>query len=246
MKTKLKFLFIFFATLSLISCSEEDLNPEITFTADITNPEVGEKITFTITGEADTYVIFTGDDSHEFKNSHLAVTSGVDVDQELVVLNSSRLQEIRDFLEPRVNNHNATAGPNSQLDLNAIMTNIATQVDVEYSNKLTAAYIIWEYMTELQGQVARDIVDAFYEDKSTLLAPTEGFSTGFAVDRYEKTFEYSFNAEGMYLVTLIATNLSDKQYSGSGYQDDRTASGDEYKYGRGYKEILITVKPQQP
>ena len=91
--------------------------------------------------------------------------------------------------------------------------------------------------------MARDIVDMYYQDKSTLLAPEGGFSTGAAVDRYEKTMEYSYSAEGTYVVTLIATNVSNKQYSGSGYQDDRTSPGSEYDLSRTIKELVITVQP---
>ncbi|WP_242155536.1 DUF5017 domain-containing protein [Aestuariivivens sediminis] len=241
MKLRIKFLLIFLTTSIFISCSDDLETPEVDFTVDNSSPVVGETVKFTITGGAETFVIFTGDENHEFEKSHLAITSGVDVDQELVVLRSEALPDIRDFLEPSVNTHNANAGPGNQLNLDAIMTNMATQVGIEYTNKLTAAYIIWEYFTELQGQVARDIVDAYYEDNSTLLAPEGGFSTGVAIDRYEKTLEYSYANPGMYVVTLIATNLSDKQYSGSGYQDDRTSSGDEYDLSRNIKELVITV-----
>lgn len=242
MKKRIKFIAIFLLTSLFISCGEDVETPDFNFTVDNLSPKVGEKIKFTINGDAETFVIFTGNPGHEFEKSHMALTIGLDLDQELVVLNSSRLQDIRNFLLPRVNNYNSTVGPNAQLDIDAIMTNIATQVDIEYTNKLTAAYIIWQYMTELSGQVARDIVNNFYEDKSTLLAPTGGFSTGFAVNRYDKTMEYTYNIPGMYIVTLIATNVSDKNYSGSGYQDDRTSFAGEYNYGRSIRELIITVQ----
>ena len=242
MKLRIKFLLIFLATSLCIGCSDDLETPEVEFTVDNSNPGVGETVTFTITGDAETFVIFTGDTNHEYEKSHLALTSGVDVDQELVEVTADSLPEIRDYLEPRVNDYNASAGSN-QLDLDGIMANIATQVGIQYTNKLTAAYIIWEYMSELEGQVARDIVDMFYEDKSTLLAPEGGFSTGIPIDRYEKALEYAYSDPGMYEVTLIATNVSDKQYSGSGYQDDRTSSADEYDFGRTIKTLIITVQP---
>jgi len=241
MKITIKFILILLATSFIVSCSDNLETPDVELTVDNANSSVVESITFTITGEAETFVIFTGDENHEFEKSHLAATAGLDLDQELVTLANDSLPQIRTFLTPYVDDHNANAGAGNQLDLDAIMTNIATQVDIEYTNKLTAAYIIWQYFTELEGQVSRDIVDMYYEDNSTLLAPEGGFSTGAAINRYDKTYEYSYSQAGTYTVTLIATNVSNKQYSGSGYQDDRTSSGNEYDLGRTIKELVITV-----
>ncbi|SNR54242.1 hypothetical protein SAMN06265371_1054 [Lutibacter agarilyticus] len=243
MRNYIKSFLIYSVALAFLSCSTDAPEPEVSFNVDNANPQVGEAITFNISGGADTYVFYTGDTSHDFANSHLVLTEGIDVDKEFVVLATDSLPKIKDFLQPYIDSHNENAGENDQLDLDVIITNIATQVGLEYTNKLTAAYIIWEYMTQLQGQVTKDIVDMFYEDKSTLLAPEGGFSTGFAINRYEKTFEYTYTTPGMYVVTLIASNLSNKQYSGSGYQDDRTSSGDEYDINRTIRELIITVQP---
>lgn len=241
MKNYIQLLLIITSTL-FFSCSDIE-TPEVDFTVNNTNPKVGETVKFTITGEAETFVIFTGDNNHEFEKSHLAVTEGLDVDQELVVMVADSLPKIKTYLQPFINTYNATVGANAQLNIDDIMANIETLVDKEYTNKLTAAYEIWNFMTVINGQTARNIVDFYFQNKSVLLAPTGGFSTGFAVNRYDKTLEYTYTAPGMYIVTLVATNLSDKQYSGSGYQNDRTSSGNEYKYGRTLREITITVQP---
>ena len=242
MKNYIKFLILILTTNFFMSCSDVE-SPEVDFTADNINPKVGETVKFTITGEGETFVIFTGDTSHEFENSHIAITSNEDTDQELIVMVTDSLPKIRTYLEPFINNYNATVGQTSQINLDNVMTNLATLVDKEYTNKLTAAYEIWQFVSFIPGEVTRDLVNLYFQDKSTLLAPSDGFSTGFAVDRYEKTMEYVYTTPGTYLVTLIATNLSDKQYSGSGYQDDRTSSGNEYLYGRTFRELVITVQP---
>ena len=243
MINNIKSLLVLATLVITVSCSEEAPTPEVNFTVDNPNPQVGETITFTISGDAETYVIFTGDDSHEFAKSHLVLTEGIDLDQELVVLAADSLPEIRDYLEPRINNYNSNVGANEQVSLDNVMTNIATLVGKEYTNKYTAAYEIWEFVPGLQGEEIRNLVDLYFEDNSVLLAPEGGFSTGVAIDRYKNTYEYIYSGVGTYIVTLIATNVGDKQYSGSGYQDDRTASGDEYGLNRSIKELIITVRP---
>lgn len=226
-------LLLFAAVLTcLVGCDDDIEFSGISFTADKLDVSVGEDVTFTINGKAETFAIYTGDTGHEFNKSYLAVTSGQELDQELVILTQDSIPEIRDFLTPIVDNYNSDVSVNLQYDIDEIMINIESQVGIEYSNKLTAAYLIWEYMSELNGQVARDIVDLFYENESILLAPPDGFSTGFAIDRYDKTFSYVYDEPGMYLVTLIATNISEMQYPENDYYE-----------GRAFKEIVITVRP---
>lgn len=243
MINNIKSLLILAILVITISCSKEALTPEVNFNVDNPNPQVGETITFTLSGDAETYVVYTGDNSHEFAKSHLALTEGIDVDQELVVLATDSLQAIREYLEPSINNYNTTVNANEQISLDNVMSNIANLVGKDYTNKLTAAYEMWEFAPGLQGEVFRDLVDLYFEDNSILLAPEGGFATGFAVNRYEKTFKYTYSTPGTYTATLIATNVGGKEYSGSGYQDDRTSSGDEYDLNRKIKELVITVQP---
>jgi len=239
----IKSLLVLATLVIIVSCSTDAETPEVSFKVDNSSPMVGETVTFTITGDAETFVIFTGDASHEFAKSHLAVTEGMDVDQELVVLATDSLPEIRDYLDPIITNYNGTVGANQQVSLDNVMTSIATLVDKEYTNKLTAAYEMWEFAPGLQGEVFRVLVDLYFEDNSVLLAPEGGFSTGAAVNRYEKTYQYTYSESGTFTATLIATNVGNKQYSGSGYQDDHTSSGNEYDVNRIFKEIVITVQP---
>lgn len=243
MINNIKSLLILAVLVIIISCSKEALTLEVNFTVDNQNPQVGETISFTVSGDAETYVVYTGDNSHEFEKSHVALTEGIDVDQELVVLTTDSLQAVREYLEPTINTYNSTANVNDQISLDNVMNNIANLVGKEYTNKQTAAYEMWEFAPGLQGQLFRDLVDLYFEDNSILLAPEGGFSTGFAVNRYEKTFKYTYSTPGTYTATLIATNVGGKKYSGSGYQVDRTSSGDEYDLNRTIKELVITVQP---
>lgn len=243
MKNYIKSLLICSVALAFLSCSTDAPQPEVSFTVDNPNPQVGETVTFTITGGADTYVIYTGDANHDFAKSYLVVTQGMDVDQELVVLVNDSLPKVRDFLEPRINNYNASVGPNQQYDLDDVMTKISGLVGKEYTNKLTAAYEIWEFVPGIQGENIRNLVDLYFEDTSVLLAPDGGFSTGVAIDRYNTTYTYTYSESGSFTATLVASNVSEKQYSGSGYQNDRTSSGDEYDINRAYKELVINVQP---
>ncbi len=246
----IKPLTILLAIMTLVGCSKDIESPETSFTADKVSLLVGETVTFTVTGDAETYVIFTGDNMHDYTKSHLAITEGFDVDQEEVVLTADSLISLTPWFINIVDIHNASLQPGTTpVDANAILGNIETLVDNNYTNKETAIYEAYLFMTEFnsaeQGKAqntAREMVNLYYEDHSVLLAPEEGFSTGFAINRYDKTFEYAYNEAGTYTVTLVATNVGDKKYSGSGYSDDRTSSGDEYDLSRTIKELSITVQ----
>lgn len=238
----IKYFAILFVLLTFLSCRKDIQSPEISFTADKVNLQVGETVTFNISGDAETFAIFTGDSTHEFSKSHLAVTEGLVVDQEEVVLTADSLVNVKPWLALRVDEYNATLGGGTPLSVETILGNLETLVDKNYTNKETAAYEAYLFMMDLGSAVARNMVNFYYEDQSVLLAPEGGFSKGEAIDRYKKSFEYAYNEPGTYTVTLIATNASYKKYSGSGYQDDRTSSGSEYDLNRTIKEISITVQ----
>lgn len=246
----IKFLVILFAIVTVVGCSKDAIAPEVDITADNVNLQIGETVTFTISGEAETFVVFTGDSMHEFVKSHLYITEGQELDQEVVVLTADSLLSLTPWLTLIVDNYNGGLDPGAPtVSIDAILGNLETLVDKEYTNKETAAYEAYLFLTDLNGDgiaraqnVARDMVNTYFEDHSVLLAPEEGFSTGFAIDRYDKTFEYAYNEAGTYTVTLLATNVGDKKYSGSGYNDDRSSSGDEYDLNRTIKELTITVQ----
>ena len=82
----------------------------------------------------------------------------------------------------------------------------------------------------------------YFDDNSTLLAPEGGFSLGAAIHRYDKEYTYTYAEAGTFKAVVIATNVSSKKYSGSGYQDNATASASEYSYFRELKEVSVTIK----
>jgi hypothetical protein len=215
--------------LVVVSCESDDVsNPDVQFFVDNDNPTVGESLTFSIEGGAETYAIYTGDEGREFQNSNLVVTEGQELDQELVFLSADSIPAITTFIQVRVDDYNAENNPDISAD--EIMNNISTLVGVEYTNKLTAAYEIYLFAPELEGFVARNLVDFFFTNESVLLAPPDGFSTGLPVDRYEKVLEYSYSTPGMYNATLVATNVGN---SSNNYETSYTT-----------KEIIITVDPE--
>jgi hypothetical protein len=69
-----------------------------------------------------------------------------------------------------------------------------------------------------------------------------GFSTGVAINRNELTYSYKFTTAGTYVVTLLGTRLSDKNYSGSGYIYNSTSSASEYNYKRNTDTVTIVVQ----
>ena len=89
-----------------------------------------------------------------------------------------------------------------------------------------------------------NLVTSYFTNNSVLLAPEGGFSTGKALNRNSLTYSYKFTTAGTYVVTLLGTKLSDKNYSGSGYIDDRSSSAGEYDYRRNTATVTIEVKPK--
>ena len=86
------------------------------------------------------------------------------------------------------------------------------------------------------------LVEPYFTNLSVLLTPVGGFSTGVAINRYDLTYSYKFTVPGTYVVTLLGTKLSDKNYFGSGYTLDRSSSAGEYDYKRHMDSVTIVVK----
>ena len=82
----------------------------------------------------------------------------------------------------------------------------------------------------------------YFTNLSVLLTPVGGFSTGVALNRNELTYSYKFSTPGTYVVTLLGTRLSDKNYSGSGYIYNSSSSASEYTYNRNTDTVTILVQ----
>ena len=226
---------------SFTSCEKEELDTWVSLEADKTEVAINETVSFKIAGNAETYVVYTGDIGHVFANSYLVITEGKKLDQEDYVLTKASLDTWTPILTTEINAFNIL-NPNATLNANSIITGLLALVDKSFY-KDTAANRIRELMPTLKTYTdCGALVSAYFTNKSVLLAPAGGFSTGVALNRNSLTYTYKFATAGTYIVTLLGTKLSNKEYSGSGYIDDRTSSASEYNYKRNTASVTIIVK----
>ena len=226
---------------SFTSCQEDELDTWVSIEADKTEVAINEAVTFKIAGNAETYVVYTGDFGHDFAKSYLVITEGKKIDQEEYVLTQASLDTWIPFLTAEIIAYNLL-NPKAPLDADAIIAGLEALVDKPYY-KDTAANRIRELMPTLKTYTdCGNLVVTYFTNKSVLLTPVGGFSTGVALNRNNLTYTYSFKLAGTYVVTLLGTNLSNKDYSGSGYIDDRTSSASEYNYNRNTATVTIVVK----
>ena len=223
------------------SCEKDEIDTWVSLEADKTTVAVNETVSFTMTGNAETYVIYTGDAGHEFAKSYLVITGGKKVDQEDYVLTQANLDTWTPILTAEIAAYNIL-NPSTTLDANAIITGLQRLVDKSYY-KDTAANRIRELMPTLKTFTdCQNLVGAYFTNLSVLLTPAGGFSTGVAINRNNLTYSYKFGTPGTYVVTLLGTRLSDKNYSGSGYIYNSTSSASEYNYKRNTDTLTIVVQ----
>jgi len=243
MKTKysistLKLLTILFL---FASCEKDEIDTWVSIEADKTIVAINETVTFKMSGNAETYVVYTGDTGHDFTKSYLVITGGKKVDQEDYVLTQVKLDIWIPILTAEIAAYNIL-NPNSPLNANAIIAGLGSLVDKSYY-KDTAAIKIRELMPTLKTFVdCQNLVVTYFTNLSVLLTPVGGFSTGVAINRYNLSYSYKFDTPGTYVVTLLGTRLSDKIYSGSGYVYNSTASASEYTYNRNTARVTIVVQ----
>jgi len=243
MKTKYSINILMLLTIlfCFTSCEKDEIDTWVSLEADKTTVAVDSTVTFTMTGNAETYVVYTGDTSHDFANSYLVITGGKIVDQEDYVLTQASLDTWIPILNDEIIAYNLL-NPNTTLDANAIITGLQGLVDKSYY-KDTAANRIRELMPTLKiFNECQNLVDTYFTNLSVLLTPDGGFSTGVAINRYNLTYSYKFSTPGTYVVTLLGTRLSDKNYSGSGYIYNSTSSASEYTYNRNTDTVTIVVQ----
>ena len=223
------------------SCEKDEIDTWVSLEADKTTVAVDSTVTFTMTGNAETYVVYTGDTRHDFANSYLVITGGKKVDQEEYVLTQARLDTWTPILNAEIIAYNLL-NPNTTLDANAIIAGLKRLVDKSYY-KDTAANRIRELMPTFKlYSDCQNLVGTYFTNLSVLLTPVGGFSTGVAINRNELTYSYKFTTPGTYVVTLLGTRLSDKNYSGSGYIYNSTSSASEYNYNRNTDTVTIVVQ----
>lgn len=177
------------------SCEIEDLDTWVSIEADKTEVAIDETVTFNITGNAETYVVYTGDTGHDFAKSYLVITEGIKLDQEEYVLTQASLDTWIPILTTEIIAYNLL-NPNNILDANAIIAGLSSLVDKPYY-KDTAANRIRELMPTLKTYTdCGNLVVTYFTNNSVLLAPVGGFSTGVALNRNNLTYSYKFAAAG--------------------------------------------------
>jgi hypothetical protein len=243
MKTKysIRILMLLTILFCFTSCEKDEIDTWVSLEADKTTVAVNETVSFKMIGNAETYVVYTGDTGHDFTKSYLVITGGKKVDQEEYVLTQARLDTWTPILNAEIIAYNLL-NPNTTLDANAIIAGLKRLVDKSYY-KDTAANRIRELMPTFKlYSDCQNLVGTYFTNLSVLLTPVGGFSTGVAINRNELTYSYKFTTAGTYVVTLLGTRLSDKNYSGSGYIYNSTSSASEYTYNRNTDTVTIVVQ----
>jgi hypothetical protein len=238
---------------SFTSCIKDDLDTWVSIEASKSVVTVDEPVTFKISGNAETYVVYTGDAGHDFAKSYLVVTEGKKIDQEEYVLTQANLDAWTLVLQPELTtlDDNNTDSPvtMANVDLPTILVELKKMVDTPYYfdtaaqnlNRIMPDFVKIKDCNEFITGVLPS-KPAHFTNNSISLTPAGGFSTGVALNRNNLTYSYKFNNAGTYVVTLLGSKLSDKNYSGSGYIDDRTSSASEYDYRRNTATVTIEVK----
>lgn len=228
---------------SFTSCVKDDIDTWVSLEASKTAVAVNETVTFNVSGNAETYVIYSGDAGHDFAKSYLVVTEGKKLDQEEYVLTQAKLDTWTPILTAEIDAWNALpSNANAPLDATAIFAGLNALVDKPYYLD-TATNRLREIMPTFKTySQCGTLVTTYFTNNSVLLAPVVGFSTGVALNRNSLTYSYKFTTAGTYVVTLLGTKLSDKNYSGSGYIDDRSSSAGEYNYRRNTATVTIVVQ----
>jgi hypothetical protein len=244
---KIKYSISILKLLSILflfaSCEKDDLDTWVSIEADKTIVAVDSTVTFKMSGNAETYVVYTGDTGHDFTKSYLVITGGRTIDDENYVLTQAKLDIWIPILTAEIAAYNANPlSPPPPLNVNTIITGLQGLVDQSYY-KDTAAIRIRELMPTLKSfPECQNLVDTYFTNLSVLLTPLGGFSTGVAINRYNLTYSYKFRTPGTYVVTLLGTRIGDKIYSGSGYIYNSTASASEYNFGRNTATVTIVVQ----
>ena len=253
MKIKYSTCILMLLTLlfSFTSCVKDELDTWVSLEADKTIVAVNETVSFKIAGNAETYVVYTGDTlidnsgkkiSRVFANSYLVLTQGQKIDQEEYVLTQTKLDTWTPILTAEINAWNAVT-TNTPIDKVTVFAKLKSSVNTLYyfdDAKNLLIGILSPFKTDSQ---CGTFVSTYFTKNQVLLAPgVVGFSIGEPVNRNNLTYSHTFKRRGTYTVTLLGTKIGQKNYSGSGYIDDRTSSASEYDYRRNIATVTIVVQ----
>lgn len=248
------------STIVLFSCDNGLDELSLNVIATPSTVGVGDSVEFEIVGMAETFAIFTGDSLHNYDSSFLAIAAGQELDLGALVLTNTRLNIAAPWIEVEVIDYNEYIkdyNENLKNDTTIeeeekvyqdtvvyehVMENLSTLiVGQEYRNVPNAVYEVASVIFGMRD-LAQSLVEDFFQDNGEYLAPEGGFHTGVPLNRYNLRYSYAYKYPGTYTVTVIATGVSNKQYSGSGYNGNRTASASEYNFERLIKQVQVTVQ----
>lgn len=219
------FLLLFVAA----SCGKEVAIPDVDLTASKNRVAVNEPVTFTATGTADGFALYTGDAGHEFEYSKYALTKDKDIEKEIVYLTPAGYDSLK------------VAG----LLPDSVLSVIKSLTGIRYNGLSVPTEKILEFTNyELQFDPVLPQVQAYFTIEHFAGAPLSGYATGVALDPevVARTYTYAYTAPGAYTVYLLATNVGHKKYTAQGYNENRITSQAEYDRSTQLKSITITVE----
>ena len=227
MKTFQNIILIAITTLIFYSCKKNVEGPQTDISASKTAVAVGEEVTFTVTGTADGISIYTGDAGHEYEKSKYYLTNGKDITTESVTLSQTKFDEFK-----------AAA-----IAHDTIENKIQTMVGKSYNGKSVIEELIREFHSYEITDGALANITKYFTVQGAATPPAGGYATGVGVDPEidNKVYKYKYSTPGTYKVTLFASAIGRKNYTGSGYKNTRVTYDSEYDRTVVTMEITITV-----
>lgn len=268
MKNILKLNFLAVISIGLSACTGNDFDSLIYLKASANSIRAGEMVTFTILGDAETYVIFPGDERHMYDSSLIVLTINKDVVSQVIALPCDSLEAVNETIDELSEKFNESirkkisdAADSHSIDsltrlllsvdeIAKMKAHLKAEAGVPYSNADEVEYRLGGFLQDFFSTAERETINMFASglkqfyvvtSKDVFVIPQGGYHTGIVVDRNKKELSYTYNKTGFYEAVLLATRISDKQYHGSGYKKDASTSGEEYRYYRVVKKSYIKV-----
>jgi len=229
------------------ACKKEDMNPpDFTISVNPQQAKVGEPVVISITGDAESFTVFTGDPGAEYSKSHAYINAGKDIDYQDYWLPQEKVEAAWQHVIPSIDWHNTKALTDQSLpfvDKDAIRDSLSSIADVHFSNAELFRSRVFSILIELSDvKLLSNQLLTYTENANKEYMPEGGYATGHAIARYVNSLTYTYDQPGTYTITVIGTSVSRKKYSGDGYNTDRVTHENEYDYNRLIREYVLTVE----